>query len=115
MKVLAHVLAAVLGLGGVVFLLAAGHANTVPRVVVALVLLAAAATLVALVRLRPQRVTHVNEQRLHLSGDVSLEELTCSRCAGPLGQRSVTTRAGAVFVDCQHCGATYQIEEEPKW
>jgi hypothetical protein len=24
-------------------------------------------------------------------------------------------RAGAIFVECEHCGATYQFEEEPKW
>ena len=54
-------------------------------------------------------------QKIDLSGDVKLQDLTCRACGGTLGKESVIVKAGAVFVNCQYCGATYQIEEAPKW
>ena len=46
---------------------------------------------------------------------MKLENLTCRACGGTLGKESVAVKAGAVFVNCQYCGAAYQIEEAPKW
>ncbi len=54
-------------------------------------------------------------QRIELSGDVSLEQLTCRSCGGKLSSDNVKVMAGAVVVNCPYCGASYQLEEEPKW
>jgi hypothetical protein len=54
-------------------------------------------------------------QRIELSGNVSLERLTCRNCGGQLSPENVTMVAGAPWVKCPFCGTSYQLEEEPKW
>ena len=113
MKVVAYALAVLLGLLGIVFV--AGNQGVVLRIVVGVVLIAAAIALVVAVRLRP-RVHQTNVvQRIDLSGDVTPEQLACRTCGAHLSRDAVEVRAGAVFVSCRYCGATYQLEEAPKW
>ena len=114
-RVLVYGLAVLLGLLGLVFVVAAGQGNALVRIVVGLVCLVAAGVIVALARLRPVRHTHVHDMQLHLSGDVSLEQMTCRECGAPLSDRSTSVKAGAVFVQCEYCGAQHQLEEAPKW
>ena len=59
--------------------------------------------------------THIHEMKLDLTGDVSLEQLTCRQCGANLNDDSVTLAAGALVVHCEYCGAQYQMEEAPKW
>jgi hypothetical protein len=113
MKIVSYLLAAVLGLLGIVFV--AGNQGVVLRIVVGVVLLAAAVALVVAVRLRPRVEQRNVVQRIDLSGDVRTEELTCKKCGAHLSSDAVEVRAGAVFVSCRYCQATYQIEEAPKW
>lgn len=113
MKLVAYPLAALLGLLGIVFI--AGSQGMVMRVVVGVVLMAAAAALVWLALQRPKQVTTTVVQKIDLSGDVNLQDLTCRSCGGSLGKESVSVKAGAVFINCQYCGAAYQLEEEPQW
>ena len=113
MKVVSYGLAAVLGLLGVVFI--AGNQGVVLRIVVGAVLLAAAGALVAAMRLRPKIEQRNIVQKIDISGKVGLSELTCTQCGARLDQKSVEVRAGAVFVSCPYCNASYQLEEEPKW
>jgi len=54
-------------------------------------------------------------QRVELSGDVSLERMTCRSCGGALSSENVKVVAGAAVVHCPYCGATYHLEEAPKW
>ncbi len=115
MKVVVYLLACGLAALGLLFVVAAGQGNAFPRIAIGVICLAASAALVALVRLRPLQQTHVHQTTLTLSGDVSLEELTCKQCGGSLSERSVALKAGAVFVTCEFCGAQYQLEEAPKW
>ena len=113
MKLIAYPLAALLGLLGLVFVV--GAQGQIMRIVVGVVLMAAAGALVWMAMQRPKQMTHTVVQKIDLSGDVSLQDMTCRSCGGTLGQESISVRAGAVFVDCQYCGAAYQLEEEPKW
>jgi hypothetical protein len=113
MKCVLYGLAAALGLLGLVFLIASGQTNTLPRLIIGLVLLAAAGGLLAATRLQPQEVTF--HQKIDLSGDVSPQDIKCKSCGGTLGSKSVSVKAGAVFVNCEYCGAAYQLEEEAKW
>ena len=113
MKLVAYPLAALLGLLGLVFVV--GAQGQALRVVVGVVLMAAGGALVWLARQQTKHVTTTVVQKIDLSGDVSVEEMTCRSCGGTLSQESVAVRAGAVFVNCPYCGASYQIEEEPKW
>jgi len=104
MELIAYIAAALLWLLGLVF-------------VVGVVLFLAGGAMIALARLRPKveekKVTIV--QKIDLSGDVHAEALKCKQCGAELDEKSVTVRAGAVFVNCGYCGSSYQIEEAPKW
>ncbi len=111
MKIAAYGLAVLLGLLGLAFV--GGAQGQWARIVVGVVLLAAAGALVWLARMQPGQTTIV--QKIDLSGDVSLQDLTCRQCGAALSQKSVRVEAGAVFVHCEFCGAAYQIEEGPKW
>lgn len=113
MKYFLYGLAFAIGLLGLVFLIAAGQTNTLARLIIGLVLLAATGGLIAASRLRPQHVTF--EQKIDLSGDVSVQDMKCTSCGGTLGEKSISVKAGAVFVNCEYCGAAYQLEEAPKW
>jgi len=67
-------------------------------------------------RMQPKPEQKVTiRQEVDLTGGVELTPLTCQKCAAPLDKNAVTVKEGAVFVSCPHCGATYQIVEEPKW
>ena len=113
MKAVAFILSGFLGLLGLIFI--AGHQGQMMRIVVGVVLFAAAVTLVVAVRLQPKVEQRNIVQKLHLTGDVSLEEMQCRQCAGKLARDSVKVEAGAVFVTCPYCGASYQLEEAVKW
>jgi redox-regulated HSP33 family molecular chaperone len=41
--------------------------------------------------------------------------MKCRACGGTLGKESVSVKAGGIFINCQYCGAQYQIDEAPKW
>ena len=113
MKLVAYPLAALLGLLGLVFVV--GSQGRVMTMVVGVLLIATAAALVWLAMQRPKQTTHTVVQKIDLSGDVHLQDITCRSCGGSLDKDSISVNAGAVFVKCPYCGAAYQIEEEPKW
>jgi len=112
-KLIAYPLAALLAVLGLMFVV--GAQGQAMRIVVGVVLLAAAGALIWLALQQPKQSTTTIVQKIDLSGDVKLQDLACRACGGTLGKESVAVKAGAVFVNCQYCGATYQIEEEPKW
>jgi len=109
----AYLLSGMVGLLGLIFLIASGQGNTLPRMIIGLVLIATAVVIGAIVRakLPEQRII----QQIDLSGDVSTEQLTCKACGAPLSKENITVKAGAIIVDCPYCGTSYQLEEEPKW
>jgi hypothetical protein len=98
---------------GLVFVV--GAQGQIVRVVVGVVLMLAGVALVWLARQRPSQTTTNVVQHIDLSGNVNLQELTCRNCGASLSQRSISVQAGAVFVHCEYCGASYQLEEEPRW
>jgi len=111
--VLAYLLSALVGLGGVIFIIGSVQGHTAARLIVGVVLLGAAALIAYLARLKTPQATIV--QKIDLTGDVAAQELKCKSCGGKLDSSSVTVQAGAVFIKCPYCGASYQLEEEPKW
>ncbi|MDY0166312.1 MAG: hypothetical protein RBS80_07195 [Thermoguttaceae bacterium] len=113
MKFVAYPLAAMLGLLGLVFVI--GAQGQVLRIVVGAVLLVAAGAMVWLAMQRPVESKTTVVQKIDLSGQVNLQELTCRGCGGTLSSDAVSVQAGAVFVKCPFCGAAYQLEEEPRW
>ena len=113
MKIVTYIIAAVLLLFGFMFIV--GAQGMIARVIVGIILFAAAVVLVYLTRVQPktEEITHV--QKIDLTGDVQLEQMKCQSCGGALSKENMEVKAGAIFVDCPYCGASYQIEEAPKW
>ena len=115
MRVALVVLAFVLGVLGIVMVLAAGAGNAVPRIAVGVVLLLAAGVIGWIGRPKSIEVHQHVHQTVELSGDVRPQGITCTQCGAPVPADSVKVRAGGIWVTCSHCGAEYQLEEAPKW
>ncbi len=113
MKIVFYGLAALLGVLGLIFI--AGAQGQILRIVIGVVLFAAAGGLVYLSQMQPKIVSTTIKQQVDLSGDVSLQELRCKSCGATLDKNAISVQAGAVLVNCPYCGATYQLEEEVKW
>lgn len=114
MKLVAYPLAALLGFFGVMFVVSGGRGQYW-HIVVGVILLASAGAMVWLALHKPKPSVTTIVRKIDLSGDVSLQDLKCHSCGGSLGKESVAVKAGAVFINCQYCGAAYQLEEAPKW
>ena len=113
MKLVAYPLAAVLGFLGLMFVV--GSQGQVMRIVVGVVLMISGGALIWLALQQQKEVKHTVIQKIDLSGDVNVQEMTCRSCGGNLSKESVSVKAGGVFVNCEYCGSAYQLEEEPKW
>ena len=113
MKTAAYVLAAVFGVLGLIFLVAAGQGNVLPRVIIGVVLLGAAAFMIYFARSKgpEMKVTH----KVDFTGDTELEQLRCRSCGAQLSADAVEMHEGAIYVKCPYCGTSYQLEEKPKW
>lgn len=114
-KVIGYLVSAIFLFFGVLYLWSAPVGDTGTRLLIGAVLVAIGLGLIAMVRLREpkpeQRIVH----EVDLPGDLSLEQMRCRSCGGPLDKDSVSLVHGALSVTCPYCGSTYQIEEEPKW
>ncbi len=113
MKTAGYLLGAVLGLAGLVFLVGSGQGNTVPRVIIGIVLLGGAGFMIYLARSRgpEMKVTH----KVDFTGDTELEKLRCESCGAQLSSDAIEMKEGAIYVKCPYCGTSYQLEEKPKW
>jgi uncharacterized membrane protein YcjF (UPF0283 family) len=112
---------------GVLFFIAstdqqAGNAGWLPvgigLIAVGIIIAALGIGVFVFLRIRRARETQAAQQivqKIDLSGDIKAEKLTCQNCGGELNKDNVTVQAGAVFVSCPYCGASYQIVEQPKW
>ncbi len=113
MKTAGYAIGAVLALAGLIFLVGSGQGNTLPRIIIGIVLLGGAAYMIYLARSKgPEtKITH----QIDLTGDTSVEELRCKSCGAKLDANSIQMHEGAIYVKCPYCGTTYQLEEKPKW
>lgn len=116
-RVIAYLAAAILIFFGVLFVWGAFSPDGSPSwILVGLISVGAGMVLIWIVRRRPADSSKQEiVQRVELSGDVSLERLTCRSCGGALSSENVRVVAGAAVVSCPYCNASYQLEEEPKW
>ena len=113
MEIVTYLIAAVVAFFGLMFVV--GSQGQIIRIVVGIILFAAAGVLVYLTRVRPKHEEITNVQKIDLTGDVHLEQMKCQSCGGALSKENLVVKAGAIFVVCPYCGASYQIEEAPKW
>jgi hypothetical protein len=113
MKLVAYPLAAALAFLGIMFVVGAQGQSM--RIVVGVVLMAAAGALILLALLKPKPIETTLIQKIDLSGDVNIEQMKCRSCGGILNKDSISVRAGGIFINCPYCGSAYQLEEAPKW
>ena len=113
MELAIYFVAVVLGLLGLLFVV--GSAGSVVRVIVGLVLMVAAGVMIYLTKMRPKQQETTIVQKIDLTGDVVLEQMKCRNCGGALSKDTLEVKLGAIYINCPYCGASYQVEEEPKW
>jgi DNA-directed RNA polymerase subunit RPC12/RpoP len=111
MQVVTTLLAIATGLLGLVFLV--GSQGQVHRLVVGVILLAAALALVVLPRLRPRRVEVI--QRIDLPPESTMKGFTCRSCGAPLSPPDLLVKDGTPGARCPHCGAEFEVQEPPRW
>jgi hypothetical protein len=118
--VLGYIFAIVLVILGILFVLSLASSNPTNitgRIFLAVICFAIGGGLLFLIpkweSRRPMKVEMT--QKIDLSGDIDAEKLKCQNCGADLEKKSVTVKAGGVFINCPYCGGTYQITEEPKW
>lgn len=113
MKNFSYLIAALLTFFGFIFIV--GSQGVILRIAFGVILLGAAVAFVYMARVKPQPSQTTIVQKVELSGDVNLEQIKCQNCSGVLDRDSIEVKAGAIFVNCPYCGASYQFEEAPKW
>jgi len=116
-RIIAYVAAAILIFFGVLFVWGAFSPEAPPgTLVIGLISVGIGFVLIWLAGRRPAAAgSQEIIQRIELSGDVSLEKMTCRNCGGALSSDNVKILAGAAVVNCPFCGTSYHLEEAPKW
>ncbi len=114
-RVLMLVLGVFFILLGLIFLIASADSNFLPRLAVGIFMILPGVYLVKKGVREPADKRVFITRTLELSGDVSMEDLTCDKCGAGLSSENLSVKAGAVFVACPFCRTEYQIEEKPKW
>lgn len=117
MKVLGYIFAVVLIILGAMFAMSASSTGIWQRWILGGALAGAGIAVMFVMRAKvpDQNISVQHTHEIDLTGDVSLEQMKCSSCGGPLDSKSVALQEGAIFVTCPHCNSSYQIEEAPKW
>ena len=119
-RIIGYVVAGVLILFGVLYLWsipAAPSGQVGYRLIVGVISVGIAVVIIWVRRTRgPRPIQQVVQQvKLDMPGDISLDKLKCQSCGAELDKDSVTLAQGAAIINCPYCGSTYQITEEPKW
>ena len=115
MKFMFYILAAILLLLGLIFIFAGSYPIMYGRIAVGVILFVAGIAFIFASRMQPQVKEVQVTEIIELTGDISLENLTCRSCSAALKKEDISIKAGVVFIVCPYCSATYQMEEEPKW
>ena len=118
-KIIGYIVSAILIFFGILFVWAAfSPEGETGWIVVGIITVAIGLGIILFIKFRepkPAQPPQEIVQKIDLSSDIQVEKLKCQNCGGQLDQNSVSVKAGAVFVNCPYCGASYQIVEEPKW
>jgi hypothetical protein len=118
MRAVAILISVIIVLLGLMFMVASADGRTVPRLVAGAMMCGVGIFLLVFVSRRrhaQQDNPGGTTQSIDFSGDVKLQEISCTKCGGALSSKDVAVRAGAVFITCPYCRSEYQIEEAPKW
>ena len=114
--VLGAIAVAVLFFFSVIFALASSYQDVVleqriMRIVVAILLFAAAVAIAYYISRRPKTVI----QRLEISGQMKAAPIKCPNCSASVDANRIKIVSGVPYATCPYCGTTFEVTEEPKW
>ena len=114
--VLGTIAVVVLFFFSVIFALASSYQDVVleqriTRIIVAILLFAAAVAIAYYITRRPKTVI----QRLEISGQMKAAPIKCPNCSASVDANRIKIVSGVPYATCPYCGTTFEVTEEPKW
>lgn len=103
---------------GAIFVISADAWNAVIGAVLVLIAVIIFAFVYRLEKIRASKPTLVSQTfnvKMEGSGKQEQKQMVCKSCGAPLGGKDLTVIQGGIMAKCPYCGATYAIEEAPKW
>jgi hypothetical protein len=103
---------------GFIFLIASGIENTAIGAVMVLVSLALIFVVYRMEKAesaKPKLISQTFNVKMEGTGSISDKEVKCRSCGAPLTDKDLMVIQGGIMVKCSYCGATYAMEEAPKW
>lgn len=103
---------------GLIFFVAGGTENIIVGAVMVLV---AAGIFVFVYKAekvqasKPTLVSQTFNVKMEGSGKFDEKEMKCKTCGAPITEKDLKIVEGGVMVTCSYCGASYSLQEEPKW
>jgi predicted RNA-binding Zn-ribbon protein involved in translation (DUF1610 family) len=110
--------AVILILLGIIFLIA-GALDTISMggimIIIATVILVVVYRIEKMEAAKPTLISQTFNVKMEGSGKFSEKEMKCRSCGAPLTDKELKIVQGGVMVTCPYCGATYAMQEAPKW
>jgi len=103
---------------GAIFIIASGVENTVIGAVLvigAILVFAFVYRIEKIEAAKPTLVSQTFNVKMEGSGKQQGLQMQCKSCGAPLGDKDLTVIQGGIMAKCPYCGATYAVEESPKW
>jgi hypothetical protein len=103
---------------GAIFIIASGVENTVigaVLVVGAILVFAFVYRIEKIEATKPTLVSQTFNVKMEGSGKQQGLQMLCKSCGAPLSDKDLTVIQGGIMAKCPYCGATYAVEESPKW
>lgn len=100
---------------GAIFLIAGDVLTGGVLVLIAIALFAFIYRVEKIAAAKPTLVNQTFNVKMDGSGNFEDKEMKCRSCGAPLVDRDLKVVQGGIMVTCSYCGATYALEEAPKW
>ncbi len=117
-EILLVLVAVALLLLGAVFVMAGESSDIITGVVLIVIAVAMFAMVYGVEKMSASKPTLVSQTfnvKMEGSGQFEDKEMKCRSCGAPLTNKDLQVIQGGIMVKCSYCGATYAMEEAPKW
>jgi len=103
---------------GLIFVVAGGNDNIIVGAVMILVAVGIFVFVYQAEKVQASKPTLVSQTfnvKMEGSGKFDEKEMKCKTCGAPITEKDLKIVEGGVMVTCSYCGASYSLQEEPKW
>ncbi len=103
---------------GAIFIMAGDSADVLTGAVLLVIAVVMFAFIYRVEKVAATKPTVVNQTfnvKMDGSGKFEDKEMKCRSCGAPLVDKDLKVIQGGIMVTCSYCGATYAMEEAPKW